>query len=166
VDIAEDMLLVARSKAEAMGFNIQWILHDITRLDEITTPVLLELLPARKKFDAILCVSALVLLPDPPAALKHWARFLNPGGKIVTDVPLEDAFPGARVLFKMSEEGLLGKNSVFLRHWYPGKKEFTSALEDAGLKPRILISRKYQEQTQMVTEAADWFDQLSADRYF
>lgn len=48
----------------------------------------LESLPELEgcKFDAIACTSALVLLPQPETALKSWAKYLKPGGRLITDV--------------------------------------------------------------------------------
>lgn len=79
VDISTGMLDQAHAKLRNhTANNIQLYRHSITELDS-----LLEL--QDRKFDAIICASALVLLPDPAAALRHWATHLKPGGRLITD---------------------------------------------------------------------------------
>ncbi|KAF9631164.1 putative protein-l-isoaspartate(d-aspartate) o-methyltransferase protein [Lasiodiplodia theobromae] len=56
--------------------------HSVTDLDS------LDALAAEKgSFDLITMASALVLLPDPEAAIRSWLPYLKPGGLLALDVP-------------------------------------------------------------------------------
>lgn len=79
IDISNGMLAQAHAKLKNhTANNIHFYQHSITELDSL--PELQD-----RKFDAIACASALVLLPDPTAALSHWATYLKPGGRLITD---------------------------------------------------------------------------------
>lgn len=86
IDISEGMLNVARRKAKADGVEVQFITHDISDLSS------LNILPKGSRgFDVITCASALILLPDPLQAVRHWKTLLSPGGRLITDVQTKDA---------------------------------------------------------------------------
>lgn len=79
IDISTGMLAEAHAKSRGhTANNIHFYQHSITGLESLP-----EL--QNQKFDAIACASALVLLPDPAAALRHWASYLKPGGRLITD---------------------------------------------------------------------------------
>jgi ubiquinone/menaquinone biosynthesis C-methylase UbiE len=79
VDISTGMLAQAHAKLKGQALdNVQFYNHSITELDSL--PELQE-----QAFDAITCASALVLLPHPEAAIKQWAKYLKPGGRLITD---------------------------------------------------------------------------------
>jgi ubiquinone/menaquinone biosynthesis C-methylase UbiE len=79
VDISTGMLAQAHAKLDGHTLNnIQFYNHSITELDSL--PELQE-----QTFDAITCASALVLLPQPEAAIRQWAKYLKPGGRLITD---------------------------------------------------------------------------------
>jgi ubiquinone/menaquinone biosynthesis C-methylase UbiE len=72
VDISSGMLDRARQKAKLLGLrNSQFQLVDAEALD---FPV--------NSFDCIFCSSALIWMSDLLGALRHWHRFLKPGGII------------------------------------------------------------------------------------
>lgn len=80
VDISTDMLAEARTKLEKHTLsNVQLCQHSITELESLAQL-------HNRKFDAITCASALVLLPGPGAALEQWTKYLKPGGRLITDV--------------------------------------------------------------------------------
>ncbi|KAK6430593.1 hypothetical protein LTR95_013248 [Oleoguttula sp. CCFEE 5521] len=80
VDISSGMLAQAHLKRQNTNVgNVQLHQHSITGLSSLAAV-------RGRHFDAITCASALVLLSNPALALKHWARFLKPGGKLITDV--------------------------------------------------------------------------------
>ena len=79
VDISGDSLVIARLKAEEENLNIKFIRHDIAALHEVK-----EL---EGDYDLITCASAFVLLQNPVAVIKGWARLLKSEGKIIFDVP-------------------------------------------------------------------------------
>ena len=77
VDIFRGMLAEARRKAaERDTQNVEFILGDAERLDL-----------ADASFDRLTCASSLVLMSDIPGTLRHWSRFLKPGGIIAFDMP-------------------------------------------------------------------------------
>jgi len=79
VDISTGMLAQAHAKLQGHTLNnVQFHNHSITELDSL--PELQE-----HTFDAITCASALVLLPHPQAAITQWAKYLKPGGRLITD---------------------------------------------------------------------------------
>lgn len=79
VDISTGMLAQAHAKLKHYTLrNIQFHNHSITELDSLS-----EL--QEYTFDAITCASALVLLPHPEAAITRWAKYLKPGGRLITD---------------------------------------------------------------------------------
>ncbi|MFJ4175945.1 class I SAM-dependent methyltransferase [Microbacterium sp. NPDC089696] len=69
VDVSSGMLEVARRELP----GAEWIEADAARL-----PL------ADMSADAVLCVTALHIIPDVPAALHEWRRILRPGGRLVT----------------------------------------------------------------------------------
>jgi ubiquinone/menaquinone biosynthesis C-methylase UbiE len=80
IDISSGMLEQAKSKLSGHSpQNVEFYLHSITDLASL--PAL-----EGKLFDVIICCSALVLLEDAAAALRHWTSYLKPGGRLVTDV--------------------------------------------------------------------------------
>jgi ubiquinone/menaquinone biosynthesis C-methylase UbiE len=79
VDISTGMLAQAQAKLKEHALkNVQLHNHSITELDSL--PELQE-----HTFDAVTCASALVLLPHPEAAIRQWAKYLTPGGRLITD---------------------------------------------------------------------------------
>ena len=72
VDLAENLLALARSKAEKQGLtNIQFRVGDMTQLpfdDE--------------SFDVVVCVFGIFFVPDMEAALRELKRVLRSGGKV------------------------------------------------------------------------------------
>ena len=91
VDISGESLAIARSKAERESLNVQFFHHDIAALHEIKE---IE----EGSFDVITCASAFVLLEDPAAVVKGWAKFLKVGGKLIFDVPTYNAMIGGWVM--------------------------------------------------------------------
>lgn len=80
IDISTGMLGEAYVKLAVHDFdNVQFYRHSITDLDSLP-----ELQGCT--FDAVVCTSALVLLPRPETALESWVKYLKPGGRLITDV--------------------------------------------------------------------------------
>lgn len=76
VDLSENMLSVARKKAEALGLsNVSFIAEDVT-----TLPF------ENESFDAVISRFCLMFLPDIPQAMKEILRVLRPGGYVATAV--------------------------------------------------------------------------------
>lgn len=74
VDISKASIAIAKEKAEKEAVDVTLIHHDI---DSLKGSGIEE-----GYFDVIICV----LLEDPAIAVREWARFLKPQGKIIFDV--------------------------------------------------------------------------------
>lgn len=71
VDVAPQMIAVAKSKAQAAGFSITFQIMDAA------FPQF-----AAQQFDAIVCRHLLWTLPDPAAVLRRWCGLLKRGGHL------------------------------------------------------------------------------------
>ncbi|CZR68495.1 uncharacterized protein PAC_18394 [Phialocephala subalpina] len=133
IDISSGMLKVAKQKLqlpEHLGHRIQFLEHDITKLHEVG-----ELKGMEGAFDIITVCSALVLLDDPVEAIRHWATYLKPTGRLVLDVPHPMAMLGVRVLSKIAPQ--FGVDVLGNREWISGPQSLTDVLESAGLDTKV-----------------------------
>lgn len=72
VDLAENLLDLARRKAQKRGLtNVAFLHADFESLD-----------PSIESFDAVVCVFGIFFLPDMPAAARHLWRLVRPGGQL------------------------------------------------------------------------------------
>jgi ubiquinone/menaquinone biosynthesis C-methylase UbiE len=79
IDISTGMLAQAHAKLKGRTTdNTHFYNHSITELGSLSDL-------QERTFDAIACASALVLLPHPEAPIKQWAKYLKPGGRLITD---------------------------------------------------------------------------------
>jgi ubiquinone/menaquinone biosynthesis C-methylase UbiE len=76
VDVAPDMIDVAKSTPGPGGSRIEWQVGDATELS----------LPD-EAFDVVLCQMGLMFMGDQPAALAQMRRVLTPGGRLVINTP-------------------------------------------------------------------------------
>jgi ubiquinone/menaquinone biosynthesis C-methylase UbiE len=76
VDVAPDMIDVARSTAASAGLTIEWREGDAASL-----PV------PDGSFDVVLCQMGLMLFADKPAALSEMRRVLDAGGRLTLSTP-------------------------------------------------------------------------------
>jgi ubiquinone/menaquinone biosynthesis C-methylase UbiE len=72
VDMANEMLELARAKAAAAGLSVRFEVGDAERLPF-----------AAESFDLVLERHVIWTLPAPEVALREWARVLRPGGRVV-----------------------------------------------------------------------------------
>jgi ubiquinone/menaquinone biosynthesis C-methylase UbiE len=94
VDISDGMLAQARRKVEALGLtNINFEKADAEALNF-----------SDNCFDRILCSSALIWMEDISSALRHWYRFLKPGGLFGFHAFAETAFIGGVITCKVAEK--------------------------------------------------------------
>lgn len=129
VDISEGMLSVGRQKALLDGLDVQFVNGDVEDLD---AGVLRGFLPeGAKGFDVVTCASALVLLRDPSAAVKAWAAMMAPRGRLMVDVPSEDAMMAASVMQRVGNG--LGVGLPFDRDWVKSRESLSQILVRAGL---------------------------------
>jgi arsenite methyltransferase len=82
IDIADQLLTLARAKATATGLkNIEYLRGNAESLefDDNT-------------FDTVTCASSLFIFQDPTKALCEWYRVLKPGGNVIFSVFGEEIF--------------------------------------------------------------------------
>jgi ubiquinone/menaquinone biosynthesis C-methylase UbiE len=72
VDMADEMLELARDKATAAGVSVRFDVADAEQLPY-----------AAASFDLVIERHVIWTLPAPEAALREWARVLRPGGRVV-----------------------------------------------------------------------------------
>lgn len=128
VDISSRMLAQAKKKLDQKPVKgVSFHQHSITELDT------LEVLQGTKgTFDLITCASALVLLPNPAGAVKEWASYLKPGGKLITDV----THIGNQVVGVIYERvgRRLGVHIAHYRTNFQKPQDLQDVMERAGLK--------------------------------
>lgn len=131
VDISEEMLSVAGKQCTTfknqadISDNIEFVNYDITRLKESVTF-------KQRKYDAIICASALWLLDDPKETIVSWATLLKPGGRILFDMFHPKHAPRAIVLERVASR--LGLRSPWYRTWCQGEESIKELVEAAGLE--------------------------------
>lgn len=160
VDISEGMLNVARRKARQTGSSVSFIQHDISDLSG------LQLLPPGSDgFDLIACAAALVLLPDPHGAVRHWAGLLRPGGRLVTDVAARDVHVPSRILGRIGDR--LGLSLQWDQSWVQDEGSLERLLASAGLDVRtVFMSKTFQVREYTNAEAPQVFEQAVASPMF
>ena len=135
VDITPGMLSNAQAKKQAAGdkyTNVELYKGDILNLDVIEGV-------KGQKFDLITLASALVLLPDPHAAVEYWTSYLKPGGVIATDSTHPRNLVSGIVLERTARR--LGLPVPYNRTWSESLKE---VLESAGLEVEQVVTIENQ----------------------
>lgn len=145
VDISADSLAIARLKAERENLNIKFIRHDIAALHELE-----EL---EGDFDLITCASAFILLQDPVAVMKGWARLLKSEGRVIFDVPASGSMIVGYVLNIVGNKLKvpLPFNQVTLRSLEAVKQ----LLAEAGFEASGCFTTKSYGDTVLVAENTD-----------
>ncbi|KAH8819058.1 S-adenosyl-L-methionine-dependent methyltransferase [Xylogone sp. PMI_703] len=115
VDISSGMLDVAREK-----------LSGPKNADDVDV-----LKDKKSSFDIITICSALVLLPSPSAAIKHWTTYLKPGGRLIVDIPALKSMLALKVFGDLAPE--FGVEVLGDRRWIRGTQSLKEVLEGAGL---------------------------------
>ena len=156
VDVSEQMMNEGRRKAAASGLEVDFRYADITKLERK------ELLsPDTTGFDLITCASALVLLDDPQQALKSWAELLAPGGKLIVDIPVEEAMLGGSVMEQVLKESGLPSELLYSRDWITSVDSLKQAVKEAGLKEaRVFETETYLTDQFDKSEVPERFEKL------
>jgi ubiquinone/menaquinone biosynthesis C-methylase UbiE len=138
VDVTPGMLAVAAHRQKQGGAkysNITFIEGDVLHLDET------EELRGRQ-FDVITVASALVLFPDPKAAIEHWTKFLKPGGFMAMDATHPRNLISGMVLERVARR--LELPIPYNRSWSKSEDTLKHTLESAGLKVDKVITVENQ----------------------
>ncbi|KAF2031344.1 S-adenosyl-L-methionine-dependent methyltransferase [Setomelanomma holmii] len=138
VDVTPGMLAIAmRKKEQGVDKYAHVTLHrgDILHLYET------EALKGRK-FDIITVASALVLFPDPKAAIEQWSGYLKPGGILAVDATHPRNLVSGMVLDRVARR--LDLPIPYNRSW--SKSEFTlkQMIESAGLEVETVVTVENQ----------------------
>ncbi|KAF2854155.1 S-adenosyl-L-methionine-dependent methyltransferase [Plenodomus tracheiphilus IPT5] len=134
IDVTPGMLAIATRKKEHLGdkcANTHFIRGDILHLDEVDE---LE----NRLFDVITVASALVLLPDPIAALEHWWKYLKPGGVIAADAAHPRNLVSGMVLERTAWR--LGLSVPYNRSWSRTESTLKQKFEDAGFEVEKVVT--------------------------
>lgn len=128
VDVTPSMLKVAEFKQKKAGekySNVTFLEGDVLHLEE------LEPLKG-KMFDLITVASALVLFPEPKAAIEHWTQFLKPGGVLAVDATHPRNLVAGMVLERVARR--LELPIPYNRAWSKSESTLKELLESAGLE--------------------------------
>lgn len=128
VDVTPGMLALAAQKKEVGGEkynNVQLYEGDVLHLDETSELV-------GKQFDVITVASALVLFPDPKAAIEHWSQYLKPGGILAVDATHPRNLVPGIVLERVARR--LDLPPPYNRVWSKSETTLKKTLEAAGLE--------------------------------
>ncbi|KAL8896858.1 MAG: hypothetical protein Q9192_002866 [Flavoplaca navasiana] len=148
IDFSDGMLEVARRKTSEQGLDIRYIEHDITDLGPLDLG----------SFDVITCSSALLLMPSPLCAVKHWASLLVPGGRLLTDVVLERSLIAHTILTHIGPE--VGRALIWDGSWVKNEDSLKQLFVDAGLVvEEVYESEGYETREYRVEDGAEVFEQ-------
>jgi ubiquinone/menaquinone biosynthesis C-methylase UbiE len=134
VDVTPDMLAIAHRKKEQGGdkySNVSLCQGDVLHLDET------DALQGRT-FDIITVASALVLFPDPKAAIEHWSKYLKPGGVLAVDATHPRNLVSDMVLERVARR--LGLAIPYNRSWSRSESTLSKVLESGGLEVESVIT--------------------------
>jgi ubiquinone/menaquinone biosynthesis C-methylase UbiE len=153
VDITPGMLKQANAKKEAGGekfANVEFYQGDILDLESVEAV-------KGQTFDVITVASALVLLPDPKAAVRYWTKFLKPGGVLATDSTHPRNLVSGIVLERVSRRLDLPK--PYFREWSTSEHALREVLESGGLEVEKVVTIENQSgYGKRYYEDSDWDD--------
>lgn len=134
VDISPGMLEVARKKLAAADMenlaHVELLEGDVTDLS--TLDVVMKVVRDEGGWDAITICSAVPLIKDVEAALKHWKGLLKPGGVLIFDMPTEDRTVQHLLTIDIPER--MGKPLTFDRRWVRGLASMEDIVTHAGFR--------------------------------
>lgn len=134
IDVTPGMLAVAsyKKKQDAEKYaNTSFYEGDVLHLEEI------EAIKG-KTFDVITVASALVLFPDPKAAIEHWAKFLKPGGVIAMDSTHPQNLVSGMVLERTARR--LDLPMPYNREWSQSELSLKAVMESAGVEVMDVVT--------------------------
>jgi ubiquinone/menaquinone biosynthesis C-methylase UbiE len=158
LDVSDGMLSEATARLEKNKEEfpqIRFFNHDIadlTSLKEIEEGT----------FDVVTCASALVLLRDPEEALIQWAKYLKPGGRLLTDVAHPRFLLSSKVFERVHQR--LALKSPSSRWWVKSEDSFKMLVAKAGFdldkgKFVLVDNAGYGERYRSVDEAENIFEE-------
>lgn len=134
IDVTPGMLAIAAQKREQHGdkySHVKFLKGDVLHLEETK-----EL--KGKTFDVITVASALVLFPDPKAAVEHWSEYLKPGGVIAMDATHPRNLVSGMVLERVARR--LDLSISYNRSWSKSESTLKNVLQSAGLEVERVVT--------------------------
>ncbi|KAF2624019.1 S-adenosyl-L-methionine-dependent methyltransferase [Macroventuria anomochaeta] len=138
VDVTPSMLGVAQFKQRKAGdkySHVTFLEGDVLHLEELGAL-------KESTFDVITVASALVLFPDPKAAIEHWSQFLKPGGIIALDATHPRNLVAGMVLERVARR--LDLPMPYNRSWSKSESSLKDILESAGLEVEKVVTVENQ----------------------
>ncbi|KAJ8111784.1 hypothetical protein OPT61_g5700 [Boeremia exigua] len=133
IDVTPSMLDVAKFKQRKAGdqySNVTFLEGDVLCLQDLEAV-------KDKIFDVITVASALVLFPDPKAAIEHWSQFLKPGGTIALDATHPRNLVAGMVLERVARR--LELPIPYNRSWSKSEATLKDMLQSAGLEVEKVV---------------------------
>ncbi|KAI9890824.1 MAG: hypothetical protein M1814_003608 [Vezdaea aestivalis] len=149
VDISMRMIDYARIKAKAMQIDLEFFQHDVTNLDGLNLP---------KTFSTIVCSSAFLFLGNRIKTLQHWATYLEPGGKIIIDMPSQSRRMISNAIGDAAAR--IGVPVLSDTSWVYGPEAVESMMAAAGLEGEAFSSRTYRSRPITLPEGLFMLDQI------
>jgi ubiquinone/menaquinone biosynthesis C-methylase UbiE len=134
IDVTPSMLAIAHRKKKQGGekySNVSFYKGDVLHLDEIGAL-------QGQNFDVITVASALVLFPDPEAAIEHWSGYLKPGGILAVDATHPRNLVSGMVLERVARR--LDLPIPYNRSWSRSESTLKTMLESAGLEVESVVT--------------------------
>lgn len=156
MDISERMMDEGRRKAVALNLDVAFMYGDCSKIvrEDLLSPDV-------EGFNVITCASGLVLLDDPQTALELWASLLAPDGKLIVDVPVEEAILGGTILQQVLEKADLPSVLLYKHNWISSVDSLRNAILIAGLTPlRVFETLDYVMDRFDASEASERFENL------
>jgi len=121
------MLSLARQKSLEQQIDIEWHEHDISDIKELNL-----VKEGEEGFDVITCGSALILLPDPVPAVKHWLSLFKPGGVLMTDIQSRNSNIVMSIFASIGED--VGESLKWDMNQFQRIEDLGTLVEGAGFK--------------------------------
>lgn len=165
VDLAENLLTLARAKASAKGLtNIQFRSGDLMTLGFEAA-----------RFDAVICVFGIFFVPDMEAAVKELWRLVKAGGKLAITTWGPRFFEPANSVFWNSIKNIRPDLNKSFHPWdrISEAESLLKLLNSAGISAEVVR----EDRGHPVNSAEDWWrailgsgyrgtvDQLTEDEY-
>ncbi|KAF1851206.1 S-adenosyl-L-methionine-dependent methyltransferase [Cucurbitaria berberidis CBS 394.84] len=134
IDVTPGMLAIAAHKkthGSDKYSHVSFIKGDVIHLEET------EELKGRL-FDVITVASALVLFPDPKAAIEQWSTYLKPGGVIALDATHPRNLVSGIVLERVARR--LDLPIPYNRSWSKSESSLKNVLESAGVEVEQVVT--------------------------
>lgn len=153
LDISQQMMNEGRRKAVEAGLDVTFIKGDVSTFRQGDL-----LFSSGRGFDLITCASGLALLDNPGSALKHWGAFLASDGKLIVDVPAQEAMLGASIMEQLLKDAGFSPGLIYGMTSMNTLEQFVLS---AGLRPvNIFETQSYSTSEIDVADIGGHFDMM------